>query len=108
MTSRVEHTIKIKCYSVIKFAYQSQQRNLHKWPKKKDRFNKVYDSDGGPGPFCDMEDLEDTQYFDDYALPDVSPPGAGKISDYEVNESVAEGGDKSNNDSSHTVHVDIP
>ena len=31
-----------------------------------------------------------------------------KKSDYEVNESVAEGGGKSNNDLSHTVHVDIP
>ena len=56
-----------------------------------------------------MEDIEDTQYFDDYALPGVVPPDAGKkIYDYEGNESVAEGGDKSNNDSSHTVHVDIP
>ena len=25
-----------------------------------------------------MEDLEDTQDFDEYALPDVSPPDAGK------------------------------
>ena len=30
------------------------------------------------------------------------------FSDNEVNEYVAEGGNKSNNDSSHTVHVDIP
>ena len=37
------------------------------------------------------------------------PPDAGKIfSDYESDESVVEGGNKSNNDSSHTVHVDIP
>ena len=58
-------------------------------------FNKVYSSDGEPGPFCDMEDLENTQDFDDYVLPDVSPPDAGKIfSDYEGNESVAEGGEK--------------
>ena len=36
------------------------------------------------------------------------PPDAGKrFSDYEDNGSVAEGGDKSNNDLSHTVHVDI-
>ena len=26
-----------------------------------------------------MEDLEDTQYFDEYALPDVFPPDAGKF-----------------------------
>ena len=71
--------------------------------------NKIYDSDGEPGPFCDMEDPEDTQYFYKYARPDVFLPGAGKIfSDYGGNEYVAEGGEKSNNDSSHTVHVDIP
>ena len=56
-----------------------------------------------------MEDLEDTQYFDDYALPDVSPTDAGKhFSDYEGKRPVAELGDKSNNYSYHTVHVDIP
>ena len=31
--------------------------------KNEDRLNKFYDIDGEPGPFCDMEDLEDTQYF---------------------------------------------
>ena len=37
------------------------------------------------------------------------PSDAGKFfSDYKGNEYVAEGWDKSNNDSSHTVHVDIP
>ena len=56
-----------------------------------------------------MEDLEDTQDFDEYNLPNVFTPDAGKhFSDYEGNESVAEGGDRSNNDSSRTVHVDIP
>ena len=45
--------------------------------EKDDRFNKVYDSNGEPGPFCDMEDIEDTQDFDEYALSDVPPPGAG-------------------------------
>ena len=55
-----------------------------------------------------MEDLENTQDFDDYVLPDVYPPDAGKMfSDYEGDKSVAEGGGKSNNDSSHTVYVDI-
>ena len=39
----------------------------------------------------------------------VPHPNSGNFfSDYEVNEYVAEGGDKSNDDSSHTVHVDIP
>ena len=56
-----------------------------------------------------MEDLEDTKDFDEYALFDVFLPDASKnFSDYEGNEYVAEGGDKSNKDSSHTVHVDIP
>ena len=49
-----------------------------------------------------MKDLENTQDFYEYALPDVSPPDSGKLfSYYEGSESVAEGGDKSNNDSSH-------
>ena len=42
---------------------------------------------GKPVPLCDMEDLEDDQYFDDYYLPDLPPPpDAGiKISGYEGN-----------------------
>ena len=48
--------------------------------RKDDRFNKVYDSDVEPGLLCDMEDIEDTQYYDDYALPDVPPPDAEKTS----------------------------
>ena len=60
MESRVQHTIKIKCDSVIKCASQSQQINLRKLQKEEYRFNKVYDSDGKPVPFCDMEDLEYT------------------------------------------------
>ena len=56
-----------------------------------------------------MEYLEDTQYFYEYALPDVAPLDAGKISSNdEGNESVAEVGHKSNNDSSPPVNVDIP
>ena len=106
MDSRVQHTIKIKDYSGIQCASQSQQRKISKL-KKGDRLNKVYDSDGEPGLFCDMEDLEDTQDIDKYALFDVLPPAYEK-SDYEGNESVAGGGDRSNNDSSHTVYVDIP
>ena len=80
--------------------------SLNKWTllnyKKEDRFNKVYNSDGETGPLCDMKDLEDTQDFYEYALPYASLPDSGKLfSDYEGNESVAEGGDKSNNDSYH-------
>ena len=56
-----------------------------------------------------MENLEDTQEFDEYALPYAPPPDAGIFfSDYKGNESVAERRDKSNNYSSHTAHVDIP
>ena len=56
-----------------------------------------------------MEYLDDTHDFDYYALHDVLSPDASKIfSDYNVIESVAEGGDKSNNDLSHTVHIDKP
>ena len=95
MDSIVQHNIKIKCYSGIKSTSQYQHRNLCKITKKEDRFNKVYDSGGEPGPLCDMEDLEYNKYFDEYALPDVLPPDAGKhFSDYEGNKSVAEGGDK--------------
>ena len=78
MASIVQHTINIECYSGIKWASHSQQRNLRNL-QKKEKFNKVYDSDGEPGPFCGMEDLEDTQDFDKYALPDVLPPDSGKI-----------------------------
>ena len=39
-----------------------------------------------------MEDLEDTQYFDEYALPDVAPFDSDEIySNDEGNEYVAEG-----------------
>ena len=77
--------------------------------KKEDRFNKVYNSDGEPGTFYDMKDIEYTQDFDEYALPYVLPPDAGIFfSDYEGKKSVAEVGGKSNNDLYHTVHVEIP
>ena len=57
--------------------------------KIEDRFNKFYNSDGEPGTFYDMEDPEDTQDFEEYALSDVFSPDAGKIlSDYEGNEYV--------------------
>ena len=48
--------------------------------KKEDRFNKVYGSDGEPGPFCDLEYLEDNQYFDEHILPDVFLPDADNFS----------------------------
>ena len=49
-----------------------------------------------PGPFCDVEDLEDTQYFYEYALPDVYSWFWRFLYGYEGNEYVAGGGDKSN------------
>ena len=44
-----------------------------KFTKKEDIFNKIYDSDREPGTLFDTENIEDTQYFDEYNLPDVSP-----------------------------------
>ena len=58
----------------------SLNKRTFKVYKKEDRFNKVYDSDGEPGPFCDMEYLEDNKYFVEYALPDAPPHDAGKNS----------------------------
>ena len=43
-------------------------------------FSKVYNSDGEPEHFYDMEDIEDTQDFDEYALSDVPPPDSGNVS----------------------------
>ena len=54
-----------------------------------------------------MEYLEDTQDFDEDALPDFVPLDSGENSyNDEINESVAEGGDRSNNNSSPPVHVE--
>ena len=53
-----------------------------------------------------MGDLEDTQYFYEYSLPDFFPPDDGNS--FSVNESVSEEGDKSDNDSYHIVHVEVP
>ena len=63
------------CFTLnaIKETTKIQQSNLRKLPKKDVRLNTFYDSDGEPGPFCDMKYLEDTQYFDEYALPDIFP-----------------------------------
>ena len=83
--------------SGIKFTYQYQQINLPNLKNKQDTLNKFYDSYGEPGTFCDMEDIEDTQDFYEYSLPDVFNPDSGIVfSCYEDSEYVAEGGDKSN------------
>ena len=59
--------------------------------------NQGYDSDGEPGPFCDAEDLEDTQIFYKDYLPDVVPLDDGEnYSSDEGEKSVAEGGDRQN------------
>ena len=56
-----------------------------------------------------MEDLEDTQYFDEDTLPDVVLLDSGeKYYNEEVNWYVAEGGDNKNKNLSPPVHVDIP
>ena len=44
-----------------------------------------------------MENIEDTQFFDEYALPDIFTPDSGRhFYGYGGNESVVGGGDKSN------------
>ena len=78
MAQTVQHTIKGKGPSIIKSTSQYQQRNLHNLQKIKDSFDEGYYSDGEPGPFFDMEDIEGTQYFYEDALPDVFPLGAGE------------------------------
>ena len=57
-----------------------------------------------------MEDIEDTKYFDEYAIPAPPPPPetGKKVSDHKGNEYFAEEVDKSNNYLSHTMHVNIP
>ena len=75
-----DHTThhKRKVPSIIKCTSQFQQSNLHNLQRIKDRFDEGYDSDGEPVPFFDMEYLEDNQYFDEDALPDVFPLGTGE------------------------------
>ena len=75
----VQHTVKNKFTPILNVSISINEGTFLIY-KKEDRFNKVYDSDGRPGILCDMEDLEDTQYFDDYYLPDVPPTNAGKFS----------------------------
>ena len=89
---------KRKCSSIIERTSQYQQSNLHHLQKTQDSFNEGYDTDGEPGPLCDVEDIEDNQDFDQDALPDIFPLDAGEnASDGEGKESVLEGCDKSNN-----------
>ena len=61
--NRMTHN-KRKCSSIIERTSQYQQSNLHHLQKTEDRFNEGYDSDGEPGPLCDVEDIEDNQDFD--------------------------------------------
>ena len=56
-----------------------------------------------------MGDLEDTQYFDESTLPDVSRIDSGENSSNDKgNEQVVEGGEKTDDDSSPPVHIAIP
>ena len=43
-----------------------------------DSFDECYNSDGGSGTFCDVEDIENAQYFDENDLPDVVLLDAGE------------------------------
>ena len=53
---------------------------------------KGYYSDGEPGPLFDIEYPEDTQYFNEDALPDVFPLDSGENnSNDEGNDPFAEG-----------------
>ena len=63
MALSVQHTIKWKGYPSIKFTSKSQLSNLNNIQKIKDRFDEGCGSDEEPGPFCDMGDPEDNQYF---------------------------------------------
>ena len=91
---------KVKYYPSIICTSQYQQRKLRDLQKIEYRFDEGYDSDGGPpGPFFDMEYIEDTQCSDEDALHDVVPLDAGKNpSSDEGNRYVAEGGDNQNID----------
>ena len=76
MASRVQHTIKYNVTLVLNVPLSLNKGTLVNY-KKKDGFNKVYDSDREPGPFYDMEYFEDTQDSYEYALPVFSLPDAG-------------------------------
>ena len=59
MAHSVQHTMKGKGPSSIKFTSRYKQRKLHNL-QKKDRFDEGYDNDGQLGPFCNMEYIEYT------------------------------------------------
>ena len=101
----MDHT----AHSTIKFTSQYQQSNLHNIHKTQDRFDEGHDSYGIPGSFCDVEYLDNTQYFDEVDIPSIIPLCACENSSVdEVNDSVLAVDYKSNNDSSSPVQVDIP
>ena len=70
-------------------------------------FDKVFNSNGGPGSFCDVESLEVTQGFMRTLYLMFPPLILVKYSDDEGNESVLEVGDKSNKHLSPPVHIYI-
>ena len=69
----MQHTIKRKGFSGIKFTSNYQQSSLHHLQKTEDRFDEGYDIDGKPRPFYYVEYIEDTQYFDEDTVPDFFP-----------------------------------
>ena len=66
-----------------------RHRNLHKIEVKS---NVCYGSDGELGPFCGVEVLEFTQYFDECAIPEIPLLILMKAIFDEVNYSVVEVG----------------
>ena len=74
----IRHAIKITGSSSIKCTFQYQQNKLCYLQKMEDRFDEGYNSDGGSGTFCDVEDIENAQYFDENDLPDVVLLDAGE------------------------------
>ena len=70
-------------------------REYSPFTKIKDRFDEGYGSDGGPGPFFKMEDLEDTQDYYKGNISDFVPLYSGENSSNDKgNEYFLEGGDK--------------
>ena len=63
MTSSAQPTMKINSTPLLN-APLSLNKVTFVIHKKKDRLNKVYNSDGEPGPFYDMENLEVVEYLD--------------------------------------------
>ena len=67
----------------------SLNKGLSNLQKMEGRFDEVYSIYGVLGNFYYMEDIEDTQYFDEYNLPDIVPSDYREdSSDKEGNESV--------------------